>query len=228
MGQDGRLITTPPQLNGIGIKTQSFRRIVEPFIWNYLVENDMDSKDESLSSSSSLLTTTPTITSSSSLHPPAPANKKRKFNEGTSNEVVSSNDDYPHLSRALGEEDGFNPTDPTIQKTMRALLAELIDILSTDYELNIIDSANNSVTFVRIPKTSSDRSFQNTKEWLDVAIKVAGSKHGGTYEAAYRFANHLIRFYRDSALAACEIQRLPGCNPMTEGNTDKVNDREAA
>ena len=45
MGQDGRLITTPPGLNGIGIKTQSFRRIVEPFIWNYLVENDMESKD---------------------------------------------------------------------------------------------------------------------------------------------------------------------------------------
>ena len=45
MGQDGRLITTPPRLNGIGIKTQSFRRIVEPFIWNYLVENDMESKD---------------------------------------------------------------------------------------------------------------------------------------------------------------------------------------
>jgi hypothetical protein len=32
MGQDGRLITTPPRLNGIGMKTQSFRRIVEPFI----------------------------------------------------------------------------------------------------------------------------------------------------------------------------------------------------
>ena len=30
---------------GIGIKTQPFRRIVEPFIWNYLVENDMESKD---------------------------------------------------------------------------------------------------------------------------------------------------------------------------------------
>jgi hypothetical protein len=45
MGQDGRLITTPPRLNRIGIKTQSFRRIVEPFIWNYLVENDMESKD---------------------------------------------------------------------------------------------------------------------------------------------------------------------------------------
>jgi hypothetical protein len=45
MGQDGRLITTPPWLNGIGIKTQSFRRIAEPFIWNYLVVNDMEDRD---------------------------------------------------------------------------------------------------------------------------------------------------------------------------------------
>jgi hypothetical protein len=30
--QDGRLITTPPRVNGIGIKTQSFRRIADPFM----------------------------------------------------------------------------------------------------------------------------------------------------------------------------------------------------
>jgi hypothetical protein len=57
--------------------------------------------------------------------------------------------------------------------------------------------------------------FQNTKEQLDVDIKVARSKHGGTYEAAYSFANHFIRFYQDSVLAACETQRLPVCKPMT-------------
>ena len=49
---------------------------------------------------------------------------------------MSSNDDYYHLSRALGKEDGFNSADPTKQKITRALLAELIDLLSKDYELN--------------------------------------------------------------------------------------------
>jgi hypothetical protein len=98
-----------------------------------------------------------TITSSSSSSPPVPANKKRKLNEVTSNVDVSSNDDYSHLLRALGkEEDGFNPADHTIQKIMRGLLAELIDLLSKDYELDIIDSANNSVSYIRMPKTSSD------------------------------------------------------------------------
>ena len=98
-------------------------------------------------------TATTTITSPSSSSPPAPANKKRKLNEGASNIDVSSNDDYPHLLRALGkEENGFNPADPTIQKIMRGLLAELIDLLSKDYELNIIDSANNSVSYVHVPR----------------------------------------------------------------------------
>jgi hypothetical protein len=53
------------------------------------------------------------------------------LNEGASNVDVSSNADYPHLLCALGkEEDGFNPVDPAIQKIMRGLLAELIDLLS--------------------------------------------------------------------------------------------------
>ena len=66
-----------------------------------------------------------------------------------------------------------------------------------------------------MPKTSSNRYFQNSKEWLDAAIKVAGTKHKGTYEAAYRISNHLLRFYRDSVLAACETQRIPVSKPMS-------------
>ncbi len=97
-------------------------------------------------------------------------------------------------------------------------LAELIELLGKDYELNVIDSSNNpqpQLTYVRVPKTSSNWSFHNSKEWLDVAIKVAGTKHGGTFEAAYRISNHLLRFYRDSVMAACETQKLPVSKPMT-------------
>ena len=120
----------------------------------------MDEEDKA--SPSSLMTTTTTSSSSSS--PPVPANKKRKLNKVTSNVDVSSNDDYLHLLRVLGkEEDGFTPADPTIQKIMRGLLAELIDLLSKDYEFNIIDTANNSVTYVHVPKTTTDQSFQNSK-----------------------------------------------------------------
>ncbi len=105
-----------------------------------------------VSSSSPSSSTVAMITSSSLSSPPVPANKKRKLNKATSNVDVSSNDDYPHLLCALGkEEDGFNPRNPTIQKIMQGLLAELID-----FELNIIDSANKSISYIHVPKTSSD------------------------------------------------------------------------
>jgi hypothetical protein len=55
----------------------------------------------------------------------------------------------------------------------------------------------------------------NTKEWLDVAIRISGSKEGDTFNSAYRIANHLWHFYKDSILAACETQRIAVCKPMT-------------
>jgi hypothetical protein len=36
---DGRLIITPPQLNGLRIKRQSFRQFMEQYKWNYKLEN---------------------------------------------------------------------------------------------------------------------------------------------------------------------------------------------
>ena len=44
--RNGLLITTPPRLNGLGIKTQSFWRIADPFIWNFILENSMDEEDK--------------------------------------------------------------------------------------------------------------------------------------------------------------------------------------
>lgn len=94
----------------------------------------------------------------------------------------------------------FNPSDPTIQQIMQVLLAEIIDLLSTDNELNVIDSSNKTLSFVQVPKTHCDWSLKNSKEWLDVAIKIAGSEHGGTYKSVYRIANYLCRFYKISVL----------------------------
>jgi hypothetical protein len=60
-----------------------------------------------------------------------------------------------------------------------------------------------------------DNSFTNSKEWLDTAIKILGSLHGGTYESAYRISKHLITFYKDSFFAACNTQGVLVIKPMT-------------
>ncbi len=44
---DGQLIVTPPRLNGLRIKQQSFRNLMEPFVWNYILEKDLDEEDDS-------------------------------------------------------------------------------------------------------------------------------------------------------------------------------------
>ncbi len=104
---------------------------------------------------------------------------------------------YPFLSKALRVEDGgcFDLTDPLVQKSMCSLLRELNALLSTTYELNTTDMSNNKICYVRVPRISSDSSFRNLKEWLDVAIQISGSKQNDTFNAAYHIANHLLRFY---------------------------------
>jgi len=62
---------------------------------------------------------------------------------------------------------------------------------------------------------SSDKSFNNTKSWVDKALKHNGSTHGGTFESAFRVSNHLCRFYRDSFVAAMEKQGMPIAQPMS-------------
>jgi hypothetical protein len=98
---------------------------------------------------------------------------------------------------------------------MRCLLTELNHLLSTTYELNVSDTSNNKISYVRVPCTNSNHSFLNSKEWVDTAIQITGSKHGGTFESAYRVANHLLRFYKGSVLAACVSQKVPICKEMS-------------
>jgi hypothetical protein len=150
-----------------------------------------------------------------------PSNKKRKYNAitpGDDNNIAKFDMAklYPHLVRALGVgEDGFNPTNPSVQKSIRSLLSELNDLLSTTYQLVVSGLFSNKILYVQVPRTKSDRSFQNPKEWVDTAIQIAGSKHGGTFESAYRITNHIICYYHDSFLAACETQQVPVCKPMS-------------
>ncbi len=66
---------------------------------------------------------------------------------------------YPHLSCALGGENGgFDMTNPSVLKSMQALLTELTHIFSTEYELKVKDIAKvgHEISYVRVPRTSSD------------------------------------------------------------------------
>ncbi len=44
---DDRMITTPPRFSGLCLQQSSFRRLIEPILWNYILEKDLDEEDES-------------------------------------------------------------------------------------------------------------------------------------------------------------------------------------
>ena len=88
---------------------------------------------------------------------PPPSNKKRKYNTitpGVDDDMAKSDMAklYPHLVPALGVgEDGFDPTNSSVQKSMRSLLSELNNLLSTTYQLDISGLSNKRILYVRVP-----------------------------------------------------------------------------
>jgi hypothetical protein len=157
---------------------------------------------------------------------PTTSNNKRKHNAIDVSVMVTPGDDnmvkpdmdkrYPYLSQALGGEDGFVPMNPSVKRSMCGLMTELNNLLSTEYhQLDVNGISNNTISYVRVPQTQSDRSIYNSKKWVDTAIEIAGSKRGGTFESANHITNHIIQYYWDSFLAACEIQQVPVSKPMS-------------
>ncbi len=153
---NGRMIVTPPRLNEIWIKQQSFRQWVEQYKWNYLLKKeDEGGKDEDDDDNSNkddnddtddddLINASSTTTS----------NKKRKCNTimpGGDNDMSKSNmaKSYPHLLQALGVgEDRFDPTNPSVQKSMHSLLSELNNLLSTTYQLDVSGLSNKRISYI--------------------------------------------------------------------------------
>jgi hypothetical protein len=188
------------------MEQQSFQKLVELFKWNYIVENKLDDDDDNDNDSMTRsrggeLRSAIPVPTSNNLTPPPPVvaitpltmgRKKRKLNDIDPSVTLPDDDDvkrlYPHLSRALGgQEDGFDISNPSVVKSMQALLTELTIFFSSDYEFKVNNIAKHGhvIRYVRVPITSSNQSFQKDKEWLDAAIQMFGSKHKGTFESAY-------------------------------------------
>ena len=115
---DGRLIVDPPRLNGLRIKQQSFRKLMEPFVWNYILEKDLDEEDDSSIGEDDSVQS---LRKSPTSPPPLTAVSAAAI---TPVRASSLNDNdmsklYPNLSHALGDDDGFfDPTDPLVDKSM--------------------------------------------------------------------------------------------------------------
>jgi hypothetical protein len=121
----------------IRIKQQQFRQSTEQLVWNTIIEKEKDDTDDDTEGDSSDSDNDDSVKDVPVVTP------KKKINDAKT-DMASS---YPFKSKALGVEDGgcFDPTDPSVQKSMRCLLRELNALLSTTYELNTTDMSNNKI-----------------------------------------------------------------------------------
>jgi hypothetical protein len=124
---DGRLIAIPPRLNGLRIKEQSFRQFTEQYEWNYILYNkaDEDHKDEDDGKDDE--DDSDVVNKDNTASSPTTSNKKRKYNAVMG--IITPGDDdmkanldmvksYPYLSQAPGGEDGNDPMNPSIKRSM--------------------------------------------------------------------------------------------------------------
>jgi hypothetical protein len=169
IGRDGRLIAPPPRMNLLRITQQSFRIIVDQYLWQYTIDNDDGDENKDIGTASSrpqpdCTSGSPPAASADEVANTPPANKKRKLNEVLSlTDAMPDDNDvrqlYPHLCRALGLDDGFDPTDSSVRKSTVALLTEINHLLSTKYELVVRGYGNKNINYVRVPQTCSDDSL---------------------------------------------------------------------
>ncbi len=118
---DGRMMVIPPRLNGLLLRQWSLRKLIEPFLWTYVLEKGLGGdlsidKDDSVQSLEHKSPSSP---------PPLTVSVAAKTPVRASS-LLNNNDmsmQYPNLSCTLGDDDGyFDPTDPSVDKLMQGLL----------------------------------------------------------------------------------------------------------
>jgi len=175
---DGQMIVTPPRLNYIWIRQQLFRKLMEQFVWSYILEKDLDEDDDSS------IHEDDTSVQSLRKSPTSPLPLTAVSAEAITPVRASSlnNNDmsklYPNLSHTLGDDDGFfDPTGPLVDKSMRGLLKDLNHLLSTKYELNLRGISNKHIFIVRVPRTTSEHAFTNSKVLLRCPLVLSSCRH---------------------------------------------------
>ena len=196
----------PPRINSLRIHKQSFRRATELAIARTRVDLFVEETPAPTPMEENTATQQPALVAVAV--EAANGEGKHQINPGVVRQM------YPILGKFYG--DGFDPYDESTQQSIRSMLTEIIHLLdSSRGGLKVKDFGGHEVEFVRVPRSSTDKSFNNNKSWVDDALKVNGSTHGGTYESAFRVSNHLCRFYRDSFVAAIEKQGMAIAQPMS-------------
>jgi hypothetical protein len=194
----------PPRINSLRRQQQKFRRGPGLAIAHVHVDLFVDGTEDSL----------PETAPSKSLAPQMGLSDADATTKIVGDEIGVGRQMYPILAGIYGDE--FDPVDHKTLNSVRLMLSEIVHLLDASREgLKVKGFGGHDVMFVRVPCSASDKSFNNTKSWVDQALKYNGSPHPMTFESACRVSNHLCRFYKDAFVAAMEKQGMPIAQPMS-------------
>ena len=147
----------PPRINSLGLQQQKFCRDTVLAIAHVHVELFVGGAEDSLSE------TAP----SKSLAP-----QMGLSDAGATTKIVGvgisdvEREMYPILAGIYGDE--FDPVDHKTLDFVRSMLSEIVHLLDASREgLKVKDFGGHDIMFVRVPRSSSDKSFNNAKSWVD-------------------------------------------------------------
>lgn len=176
----------PTWLCNLGIEQQVFRRATELAIAHVhvdLIDKDEEEDEEEEDEEEPMKATLVSSTASTTISPeqqragiaverhqtPEEARELSFDDDSINNKPSIAQQMYPTLWGLYGN--SFDPYDPQTQKSMRLVLSEIMHILDASREgLRVKDIAGHEDSFIRVPRASSDKSFRNTKSWLDEAL----------------------------------------------------------
>ena len=199
----------PPRMNSLRIQQQAFGRATDLAIANVRVRMKLhqQQKDEKKGVMAPPTTEAPAQAPSSPAKEivPTPTAEVEEKPMMLGQQIPAEQRIYPLLREIYG--DAFDPLSEETKKKVEPLLAEIIRLMGgASRKMNVTDHGGHKNSYIRVPRSSSDLSFNNTKLWIDKALEINGSPHNGTFESAYRVANHLCRFYGDSVRQALKKQ----------------------
>jgi hypothetical protein len=128
---------------------------------------------------------------------------------------------YPILAGIYGNE--FDPVDHKTLDSVWSMLSEIVHLLDASREglLKVKGFGGHDVMFVRVPRSASDKSFNNTKSWVDQALKYNGLPHPTTFEVPSASQIICVDFTKTRSLQQWKSKECPLHNRCRRWNIQR-------
>jgi len=124
-------------------------------------------------------------------------------------------DDMQPLRDYLGKD--FDPTDPATIAKIDKVFAACVSLKREGNVIKYKDKRSHEISLLHIPRSSTDRSFHEKKQWFDDAMELNSATKNGDgnpEDSGRRLVNHLCIYQLDAVKDVLNKRGIPLCKPM--------------